>query len=198
MAAEQKQLTGGRTNYYLVRVEHPQREDQPPYQAECEDIIEALDLTFDEANIFKEIWRSANARKDNGKLGHSAVYGAEKIVHYAGRILRRLQRTSGLDIPKLMADTKREGATATDIRNQMERDIALQKKDMAVNAIQQQAIQDPWIEWLGGRIPVHPTVRVEYRLRRSSTKFVAPAGELSWYWGNNGNPNDIVEYRVIG
>lgn len=85
--------SGGRVNYYLVQVDHPQREDQPPYQAECEDIIEALGLNPDEANIFKEIWRSANARTHgNAKVGHSAIYGAEKIVHYAGRILRRMKR----------------------------------------------------------------------------------------------------------
>jgi len=88
------QITGGRVNYYLVRVEHPQREDQAPYQAECEDIIEALSLNPDEANIFKEIWRSAAARQHNGKPGHTALYGAEKIVHYAGRILRRVRRQS--------------------------------------------------------------------------------------------------------
>lgn len=35
-------LTGGRNNYYLVQVKHPQREEQPAYQAECEDIIQAL------------------------------------------------------------------------------------------------------------------------------------------------------------
>lgn len=85
-------LTGDRVNYYLVNVAHPQREDQPAYQAECEDIIEILELNPDEANIFKEIWRTANARKHNGKPGHTARYGAEKIVHYAGRILRRLKR----------------------------------------------------------------------------------------------------------
>ena len=85
-------VSGGRVNYYLVHVAHPQREDRQAYQAECEDIIEALELNPDEANIFKEIWRSANARKHNGKPGHSALYGAEKIVHYAGRILRRLSR----------------------------------------------------------------------------------------------------------
>lgn len=83
---------GGFTNYYLVRVDHPQREEQQPYQAECEDIIEALELTFDEGNIFKEIWRSANARKGNGKPGNTAMRGAEKIVHYAGRIYRRTLR----------------------------------------------------------------------------------------------------------
>ena len=87
-------LTGGKVNYYLVYVAHPQREEQPAYQAECEDIIEALQLNPDEANIFKEIWRGANARLHNGKPGHTALYGAQKIVHYAGRILRRISRSS--------------------------------------------------------------------------------------------------------
>lgn len=86
------EVKGGRVNYYLVRVDHPQRENQPPYVAECEDIGDALELTPDEMNIFKEIWRSANARKGNGKPDHKAKYGAEKIVHYAGRILRKLSR----------------------------------------------------------------------------------------------------------
>lgn len=86
-------LTGGRVNYYLANVTHPQREDQRPYQAECEDIIEALNMTFDEANIFKAIWRSAAARLDYGKVNHKAIYDAEKIVHYGGRNLRRLKRT---------------------------------------------------------------------------------------------------------
>lgn len=97
----EQRASGLRNNYYLVQVPDPQREDQPPYQAECEDIIEALELNPDEANIFKEIWRSANARLHNGKPGHSAVYGAEKLVHYAGRILRRLKRgtmTNGQEI----------------------------------------------------------------------------------------------------
>lgn len=87
------QLTGSLTNYYLVRVDFPQREEQPPYQAECEDLIEALQLNPDEANIFKEIWRGANARLDNGKPGHTPIYGAEKIFHYSGRILRRAKRS---------------------------------------------------------------------------------------------------------
>lgn len=85
-------LTGGLSNYYLSRVEFPQREDQPPYTAECEDLIESLRLNPDEANIFKEIWRSANARLGNGKPDHKALYGAEKINHYAGRNLRRVKR----------------------------------------------------------------------------------------------------------
>lgn len=83
---------GGLTNYYLVQVTHPQRAGQKPYQAECEDIIEVLELNFDEGNIFKEIWRSANARKGNGKPGNTALRGAEKILHYAKRIHRRITR----------------------------------------------------------------------------------------------------------
>lgn len=84
---------GGRTNYYLVRITYPQREEQPAYTAECEDIIEALELNFDEANIFKEIWRTANARKGNAKQGQNDIRAAEKIYHYAGRILKRAIRS---------------------------------------------------------------------------------------------------------
>lgn len=92
MSKTENVLTGGLANYYLVQITHPQRPDQPPYTAECEDIIEALGLTFDEGNVFKEIWRSANARKGNGKPGHKELYGAEKMVHYTNRILRQKQR----------------------------------------------------------------------------------------------------------
>lgn len=84
-----QELTGGKVNYYLVQVEAPQREEQPPYQAECEDIIQALGMTFDEGCLFKALWRNANARKNNGKPGQSAKYDAEKMVHYANRILKK-------------------------------------------------------------------------------------------------------------
>lgn len=80
-------LTGSLTSYYVADVTHPQR-DVPPYKPECEDIIHALRMTFDEACEFKAIWRTAAARLDNGKPGHSAVYDAEKRVHYAGRSLK--------------------------------------------------------------------------------------------------------------
>ena len=70
---------GGLTNYYLVNVKHPQREEH--------------ELNFDEANIFKEIWRTANARKGNAKQGQNDLRAAEKIYHYAGRILKRTIRT---------------------------------------------------------------------------------------------------------
>ena len=86
----EKKLTGGRVNYYLVHVKHPQREEQPPYKAECEDIIAALSMDFNEACEFKAIWRTAAARLGNGKPDHKALYDAEKRLHYAGRSVREL------------------------------------------------------------------------------------------------------------
>ncbi|QEM41160.1 hypothetical protein HYP85_gp063 [Pseudomonas phage Zuri] len=94
--SEGKALTGGFTNYYLVKVEHPQREEQLPYQAECEDIIRALKMSFDEACEFKAIWRTAAARLGNGKPGQKALYDCEKRVHYAQASLRQEQIAQGL------------------------------------------------------------------------------------------------------
>lgn len=85
-------LTGGLVNYYLAPVLNPQRKEQPPYVAECEDIAEALGLTPNEFCEFKAIWRTANARKGNGKPDGKALYDAEKRLHYAGRDVAKYKR----------------------------------------------------------------------------------------------------------
>lgn len=82
-------LSGGLNNWYVVPVKNPQRKEQEPYQAECEDIIQALGMTFDEGCAFKALWRNAAARMGNGKPGNTAVYDSEKLVHYANRILTK-------------------------------------------------------------------------------------------------------------
>lgn len=82
-------LTGGMVDYYLVEVKAPQREGQAPYQAECEDIIQALGMTFDEGCAFKSLWRTAAQRQGNGKPGQEALYDREKLVHYANRLLNQ-------------------------------------------------------------------------------------------------------------
>ena len=81
--------SGGFVNYYLAKVDNPQRENQQPYQAECEDIIRALGMTFDEGNIIKEVWRRAAARQGRQKLGHSNLRSGEKLKHYATAIHRQ-------------------------------------------------------------------------------------------------------------
>lgn len=82
-------LSGGLNNYYVVTIKNPQRKEQEPYQAECEDIIQALGMTFDEGCAFKALWRNAAARMGNGKPGNTSVYDCEKLVHYANRILTK-------------------------------------------------------------------------------------------------------------
>lgn len=82
-------LSGGLNNYYVVPIKNPQRKEQEPYQAECEDIIQALGMTFEEGCAFKALWRNAAARMGNGKPGNKALYDCEKLVHYANRILNK-------------------------------------------------------------------------------------------------------------
>lgn len=92
------ELTGGRVNYYLAKVDHPQREEQPAYQAECEDIIAALKMDFNQACEFKAIWRTASAALGKAKQGHKALYDAQKRVHYATRSLTELQREANAEL----------------------------------------------------------------------------------------------------
>lgn len=80
--------TGLSVNYYQCAIDSPTTPGRDPYTAECNDIIEALDMTSAEANIFKEVWRTAAARTlGKKKQGHDAIYGAEKIKFFADRNL---------------------------------------------------------------------------------------------------------------
>jgi hypothetical protein len=86
--------SGGSCNYYQVDVMNPttpsnnegEHMNDATYTAECNDIIESLDMTYAEANMFKEIWRTAAARTlGKQKAGHTTQRGAEKIVFFAHR-----------------------------------------------------------------------------------------------------------------
>lgn len=88
--------TGGSSNYYKIEVVNPTT-GPVPYMAECNDIIEALDMNFAEGNAFKAIWRIAAARKGKRKKGNNAVYDAEKIVFFADRILIQQKQLLSLD-----------------------------------------------------------------------------------------------------
>ena len=85
--------TGKDVNYYLVDISDPKR--LSPYTAECEDIIEALGMTFAEGCAFKAIWRSCAARTLGLlKPGHDSegIYDAEKTVYYGGRMVVQRKR----------------------------------------------------------------------------------------------------------
>ena len=90
-------LSGGSTNYYKVEIKNPTTAKEP-YMAECNDIIEALNMSFAEGNIIKAIWRMAAGRMNNGKPGTSYLYDAEKIEFYIQRILKNERSEDVLEL----------------------------------------------------------------------------------------------------
>lgn len=77
--------SGGDVNYYLCPVPNPKR--LKPYEAECEDIIEALEMNFAEGSAFKAIWRSCAERAlGRKKVGNTAIRDAEKVIYYGKRM----------------------------------------------------------------------------------------------------------------
>lgn len=89
-APEEKKPTGGSNSYYVVQVITPTTPGVAPYEAECNDIIEALGMTFAEGNVFKALWRSCAARtlgKVKPGMDGDGVYDAEKMVFFSARVL---------------------------------------------------------------------------------------------------------------
>lgn len=81
------EYTGGSSNYYKVFVNNPTTLEAP-YEAECNDIIEALKMTFAEGNAFKAIWRKAKARQGVQKKGYdNGLYDSEKVVFFGERMV---------------------------------------------------------------------------------------------------------------
>lgn len=84
-----EEYTGGSVSYYRVRIDNPTSDDVPPYQAECNDIIEALGMNYAEGNAFKALWRRAAARNlGMAKKGYEdGLYDAEKVVFFGQRLV---------------------------------------------------------------------------------------------------------------
>jgi hypothetical protein len=85
-----KPLSGGSNDYYKVTVARP-TSGAEPYTAECNDIIEALQMTYAEGNAFKAVWRHALARRGIGKQGNTQKYEAEKAEFFAKRLVEQAQ-----------------------------------------------------------------------------------------------------------
>ena len=78
-------LTGGSSDHYKVKILRPTTA-RKPYVAECNDVIEALKMTYAEGNIVKAIWRRAADRLGNGKPGVTQEYDAEKVEFFVNRL----------------------------------------------------------------------------------------------------------------
>ena len=86
--AEAEEYTGGSVSYYKVPVSAP-LSGGSPYVAECNDIIEALGMTYAEGNAFKAIWRLCAARTLGvKKRGYEdGLYDAEKVAFFGARMV---------------------------------------------------------------------------------------------------------------
>ena len=88
--------SGSHCEYYHCEVKHPQNPNQKiGYIANCEDIIQALGLTFDEGCEFKSIWRRGRGRQGFVKAESTPLRDAIKAVHYSTRVLRFEEQKAG-------------------------------------------------------------------------------------------------------
>ena len=81
------ELTGGSSSYYQIDITTPTTETNPPYTAECNDIIETLDMNYAEGNAFKAIWRRAALKQGRGKPGSTLLYDSEKVEFFGERMV---------------------------------------------------------------------------------------------------------------
>lgn len=77
-------------DYWLLDIPHPRRLGAP-YRVEAEDIIEAMEMPFAEATVFKSLWRLCQLRRGRGKPGSSERYESEKMVYYSTRTLAKVE-----------------------------------------------------------------------------------------------------------
>ena len=88
LSSSDSEYTGGSVSYYKVRIDAP-LSGNDAYTAECNDIIEALGMTYAEGNAFKAIWRLCAARTLGAKKrGYTdGLYDAEKVAFFGARMV---------------------------------------------------------------------------------------------------------------
>jgi hypothetical protein len=79
-----QESSGGDNDYWVADITDPKR--LAPYKAECEDIIEHFQMSFQEGEAFKALWRNGAMRLGKGKHGHIHHPKAEKVSHMGKRM----------------------------------------------------------------------------------------------------------------
>lgn len=94
--SEAAEYTGGSVSYYKAPVAAP-LSGGTAYVAECNDIIEALGMTYAEGNAFKAIWRLCAARTLGAKKrGYTdGLYDAEKVAFFGARMVAQERGRQG-------------------------------------------------------------------------------------------------------
>jgi len=90
MGTNKQTSSGADNDYWVADITDPKR--LAPYKAECDDIIEFFEMSYQEGEAFKAIWRNGMIRKGGGKPGDSTLRNAEKTHYYGGRWLKQEQR----------------------------------------------------------------------------------------------------------
>jgi hypothetical protein len=80
-AGEEGEHTGGSSSYYDLEVGDT--------TIKCLDIIEGLDMSYSEANIFKAVWRISAAKQGKCKKGNNLFYDSEKICFFGERLMEK-------------------------------------------------------------------------------------------------------------
>ena len=184
--SQEKEYTGGSVSYYSIDVNAPINEASDPYTAECQDIIEALKLDFNEGNVLKAIWRRAAARLGRSKKGYDdGLYDAEKIVFYGQRLVAIEQRA------KRVSEAYPSAAIAKDAaEGQHDLDFPSPDKE-----------QDPygprdaegWYAWNGDGT-MRPAGKVDV-VKREGSMWCGLAEEFIWNYGESKSHADIVKWR---
>ena len=96
LSSSDSEYTGGSVSYYKVRIDAP-LSGNDAYTAECNDIIEALGMTYAEGNAFKAIWRLCAARTLGAKKrGYTdGLYDAEKVAFFGARMVAQERGRKG-------------------------------------------------------------------------------------------------------
>lgn len=185
--SDEKEYTGGSVSYYSIGVNDPINENSDPYTAECQDIIEALKLDFQEGNVLKAIWRRAAARLGRSKKGYDdGLYDAEKIVFYGQRLVAAEQRH------------KRIAAAAVNSVLDGEKSISEALGDAVeelANGIYGPRDAEGWYAWNGDET-MRPAGKVDYIMRGWPSEGDSDTGTAEGLrWEHNGSAGDIVKWR---
>jgi len=82
--------SGGDNDYWVAEITDPKR--LTPYKAECEDLIELFQMSFQEGEAFKALWRNGQMRIGKGKPDDSHLRNAEKVAHFGARMVAMERR----------------------------------------------------------------------------------------------------------
>lgn len=183
--SQEKEYTGGSVSYYSIDVNAPINEASDPYTAECQDIIEALKLDFNEGNVLKAIWRRAAARLGRSKKGYDdGLYDAEKIVFYGQRLvaIETRAKTASQVIDAFVVDLHPVAEEAA--RKLMQR-ISEETDPYGPRDA------EGWYAWNGAET-MRPAGKVEVTYR---TSVEVPVTAENVRWDHRHMPGDIVKWR---